>query len=69
MFTLECIENHLDLFASKRITIPNEIISKDKIHIIDYDDFDKSSDIVIKKIKSKIIQKKFLINFDDLNNL
>jgi len=69
LFTLECIENHLDLFASKKITIPNEIISKDKIHIIDYDDFDKSADIVIKKIKSKIIQKKFLINFDDLNIL
>ena len=59
LFTLECMENHLDLFASKKVSIPKKILETKKIHIIDYDDTNNSINYIIEKIKSTSELEKF----------
>ena len=53
------MENHLDLFASKKVSIPKKILETKKIHIIDYDDTNNSINYIIEKIKSTSELEKF----------
>ena len=59
LFTLECIENHLDLFASEKVSVPKKILDTKKIHIINYENTNNSINYIIEKIRTTPELKKF----------
>ena len=56
LYTLECIENQVNLFVSQNTKIPFELATSEKIIQINYKKINKSIDIIIEKLKE---QKKY----------
>ena len=64
LFSLECMENHLDLFCSEKTEISSKIANSKKVFIIDFDDHEKSINFIIEKIKEN--NNLEMYNYEDL---